>query len=102
VPFAVIKALQPSIRWSAVSLPPRRHWVRASANGEGVRASAGMAISKVTRHSVAFAAHKPVLFPLESAIIDLALAHAANLKIVCFCESRARIGSHSRRSIEPP
>jgi hypothetical protein len=94
VPFAAIRAVQPAMRWSPVILPPRQA-VRAVTAGEAVRAKAGMAVRRLTRHTTVFTAPRPISVFLELAIVDLAVTRAANLEIVCFCESKAPIGSRS-------
>ncbi|MBR1149380.1 hypothetical protein [Bradyrhizobium sp. JYMT SZCCT0428] len=55
-----------------------------------------MAVSTAARHAMAFTARKPISALLKLAIIDLALTHIANLKIVLLCDRNGRIGSHSR------
>ncbi|MBR1232619.1 hypothetical protein JQ611_11265 [Bradyrhizobium sp. AUGA SZCCT0182] len=82
--------------WSGVALPPLKHELRAIARGDGAFAKAGIAVNRVTRHSMALAAGKPISVLLKLAIIDLALTRVANLKIVSLCDRKVRLGSHSR------
>jgi hypothetical protein len=80
-PSAAITAVQPAICWSTVTFLPTKHEVRTAAEGEEVRAKAGMAVSRVTRHTTAFAAPKPIFVLSEFAIIDSAPTFGANLQI---------------------
>jgi len=65
-----------------VTLLPTKHAVRAAARGEEDRAKAGIAVNKVTRHTMAFAAANPISVFSELDIIDPAPIRAAKLKIV--------------------
>jgi hypothetical protein len=80
-PFAAITAVQPAICWSMVTLLPTKHEVRVAAEGEEVRAKAGIAVSKVTMHTIVFTAPKPISVLFKFVIIDSAPTSAANLQI---------------------
>src|SRR5438105_7933870 len=81
VPLAAISAVQPSMRWSPVILPPR-HAVRDVTVGEEVRAKAGIAVSKVTRQTAVLAAPRPILILFNLAIIRFRADRCSQSKTV--------------------
>src|SRR6478735_6608324 len=64
-----------------VTLLPTKQDVRAAARDEGVCAKAGMDASKVTRHTVALNAPKPISLFSEANIIDSAPAVPSTCKL---------------------
>jgi len=62
-----------------VTLLPTKHEVRSAADGAGFRAKAGIAVSRVTRHTTDFTAARPIPVVLEFVIIDSAPTSAAKL-----------------------
>jgi hypothetical protein len=64
-----------------VTFLPTKHEVRVAAEGEEVRANAGIAVSKVTRHAMVVTVPKPISVLFKFVIIDSAPTRAANLQI---------------------
>ena len=65
-----------------VTFLPTKHEVRVAAEGEEVRANAGIAVSKVTRHTTALMAPGPIAVLFNFVIIYSAPTREANFSIV--------------------